>query len=50
MDAPNKYEAEITDLTVTQGDTKFVFEIQDSKVRGWRVGVAPTVDHTEHCG
>jgi hypothetical protein len=47
---PNKYEAEVTDLTVTQGATKFVFEIQDGKVRGWRVGVAPTVDYTEHCG
>lgn len=49
MDAPNKYEPEVTDLTVTQGATKFVFEIQDGKVRGWRAGVAPAVDYTEHC-
>jgi len=50
MKAPNKYEPEVTDLTVMQGATKFVFEIQDGKVRGWRAGVAPTVDYTEHCG
>lgn len=48
-DAPNKYEPEVTDLTVTQGATKFVFEIQDGKVRGWRAGVAPTIDYTAHC-
>lgn len=49
-EAPNKYEPEVTDLTVTLGLTKFVFEIQDSKVRGWRAGIAPTIDYTEHCG
>lgn len=50
MDAPNKYEPEVTDLTVTDGPAKYVFEIQDGKVRGWRAGVAPTIDYTEHCG
>lgn len=50
MDAPNKYEPEVTDLTVTDGGAKYVFEIQDGKVRGWRAGVAPTIDYTEHCG
>ncbi len=50
MDAPNKYEPEVTDLTVTEGASKFVFEIQGGKVRGWRVGTAPTIDYTEHCG
>ncbi len=49
-DAPNKYEQEVTDLTVTDGAAKYVFEIQDGKVRGWRAGVAPTIDYTEHCG
>lgn len=49
VDAPNKYEPEVTDLTVTQSATKFVFEIQDGKVRGWRAGVAPTIDYVEHC-
>ena len=49
-EAPNKYEPEVTDLTVTRGLTKFVFEIQDGKVRGWRAGIAPTIDYTEHCG
>jgi hypothetical protein len=50
MDAPNKYEPEVTDLAVTDGAVKSVFEIQDGKVRGWRAGVAPTIDYTEHCG
>lgn len=50
MDAPNKYEPEVTDLTVTQGASKFVFEVQDGKVRGWRAGTPPTIDYTEHCG
>lgn len=50
VDAPNKYEPEVTDLTVTDGAVKYVYEIQDGKVRGWRVGVAPTIDYTEHCG
>ena len=49
-EAPNKYEPEITDLGVTQGATKFVFEIQDGKVRAWRAGIAPTIDYVEHCG
>ncbi len=49
-EAVNKYEPEVTDLTVKQGLTKYVFEIQDGKVRGWRAGVPPTVDYTEHCG
>lgn len=47
--AVNKYEPEVTDLAVTQGAAKYVFEIQDGKVRGWRAGIAPTVDYTEHC-
>lgn len=50
VDAPNKYEQEVTDLTVTDGAAKYVFEIQDGKVRGWRAGVAPAIDYTEHCG
>ncbi|MFT3723139.1 MAG: hypothetical protein QM773_06080 [Hyphomonadaceae bacterium] len=49
-ETPNKYEPEVLDLTVTRGLTKFVFEIQDGKVRGWRAGIAPTIDYTEHCG
>ncbi len=49
VEAPNKYEPEVLDLFVTQGATKFVFEIQDGKVRGWRAGVAPTIDYVEHC-
>lgn len=47
---PNKYEPEITDLLVSQGAAKFVFELQDGKVRAWRAGVAPTIDYAEHCG
>ena len=50
MGAPNKYEPEVIDLTVIDGAAKFVFEIQDGKVRGWRAGVPPTIDYTEHCG
>jgi hypothetical protein len=46
----NALEPEITDLTVVEGDTKFVFEIQDGVVRAWRVGVAPTIDYVAHCG
>jgi hypothetical protein len=49
-EGPNKYEPEVRDLTVTQGLAKYVFEIQDAKVRGWRAGIAPTIDYTEHCG
>jgi hypothetical protein len=47
---PNKYEPEISELVVAQGETKFIYEIQDGKVRGWRAGVVPTVDYVEHCG
>jgi hypothetical protein len=49
-EARNKYEPEVTDLTLIQGATKFVFEIQDGKVRAWRAGLAPTIDYVEHCG
>jgi len=49
-EAPNKYEPEVTELSVPQGSTKFVFEIQDGKVRAWRAGLAPTIDYVEHCG
>ncbi|HVY91064.1 MAG TPA: hypothetical protein VG942_19500 [Hyphomonadaceae bacterium] len=49
-EAPNKYEPEVIDLTVVQGATKFVFELQDGKVRAWRAGLAPTIDYVEHCG
>jgi hypothetical protein len=48
--ATNALEPEITDLSVVEGDTKFVFEIQDGVVRAWRAGVAPTVDYVAHCG
>ncbi len=48
--ATNALEPEITDLTVTDGDTKFVFEFQDGVVRAWRAGVAPTIDYVAHCG
>jgi hypothetical protein len=47
---PNKYEPEVTELLLSQGATKFVFELQDGKVRAWRAGVAPTIDYVEHCG
>jgi hypothetical protein len=50
ISAPNKYEPEITELTVAQGAGKLVFEIQDGKVRAWRAGIMPTIDYTEHCG
>jgi hypothetical protein len=50
MEQPNKYEPEITELLLPQGPAKFVFELQDGKVRAWRVGVAPTIDYVEHCG
>jgi hypothetical protein len=49
-EAPNKYEPEVTELSVSQGAAKFIFEIQDDKVRAWRAGVAPTIDYVEHCG
>jgi hypothetical protein len=48
--ATNAFEPEITDLTVVDGDTKFVFEIQDGVVRAWRAGIAPTIDYAAHCG
>jgi hypothetical protein len=47
---PNKYEPEITDLTVMQGGAKFVFELQEGRVRAWRAGLAPTIDYVERCG
>jgi hypothetical protein len=46
---PNKYEAEISELVLSEGATKFVFEIQDGSVRAWRAGVIPTIDYVEHC-
>lgn len=49
-EAPNKYEPEVKELSVTDGGTKYVFEIQDGKVRAWRAGVLPTIDYVEHCG
>jgi hypothetical protein len=48
--ATNALEPEITDLTVAEGDTKFVFEIQDGVVRAWRAGIAPTIDYVAYCG
>ena len=47
---PNKYEDEISELVLSEGATKFVFEIQDGSVRAWRAGVMPTIDYVEHCG
>jgi hypothetical protein len=49
-EAPNKYESEIIELTIQQGASKTVFEIQDETVRAFRSGVAPTIDYVEHCG
>ena len=46
---PNKYEDEILELVLSEGATKFVFEIQDGSVRAWRAGVLPTIDYVEHC-
>lgn len=45
----NELEPEIVDLGITEGTTKFVYEIQDGVVRSWRAGVAPTVDYVAHC-
>lgn len=45
----NDLEPEIVDLGITEGTTKFVYEIQDGVVRSWRAGVAPTVDYVAHC-
>lgn len=50
VEQPNKYEPEIVDLVVTDGETKFIYEIQDGRVRGWRAGILPTIDYVEHCG
>jgi hypothetical protein len=49
-EAPNVYEPEITDLSVVQGATKYIFEVENDAVRSWRVGVAPTIDYPAHCG
>lgn len=49
-EGPNKYEPEITELTISQGAGKILFEIQDGKVRAWRAGVPPLVDYVERCG
>ncbi len=50
VEQPNKYEPEIVELVVSEGEAKFVYEIQDGKVRAWRAGVLPTIDYVEHCG
>lgn len=47
---PNTLEPEITDIGVIQGETKFVFEMEDDVVRSWRVGLAPAIDYPAHCG
>jgi hypothetical protein len=47
---PNIYEPEITDISVTQGATKYIFEVENDAVRSWRVGLAPTIDYPAHCG
>jgi hypothetical protein len=49
LEQPNKYEAEISELVLSMGGTKFIFEIQDGTVRAWRAGVMPTIDYVEHC-
>ncbi len=46
---PNKYEAEISELVLSESGAKFIFEIQDGAVRAWRAGVMPTIDYVEHC-
>lgn len=48
--ATNELEPEITDLAVTLGESKYIFEIQDGVVRSWRAGIAPAVDYVAHCG
>ncbi len=45
----NALEPEITDLSISEGGAKFVYEIQDGIVRSWRAGVAPTIDYVAHC-
>jgi len=47
---PNIYEPEITDISVAQGATKYIFEVENDTVRSWRVGLAPTIDYPAHCG
>jgi hypothetical protein len=47
---PNKYEPEVTELMLSQGTARFVFELQDGKVRAWRAGVEPAIHYVEHCG
>lgn len=49
-ETPNIYEPEITDLSVVQGATKYIFEVENDVVRSWRVGLAPTIDYPAHCG
>lgn len=49
-ETPNIYEPEITDLSVTQGAAKLIFEIEDGIVRSWRAGVLPSIDYPAHCG
>jgi hypothetical protein len=49
-EAANTLEPEVTDLSVKQGDTKFLFEIVSGAVRAWRAGTAPTIDYPAHCG
>lgn len=49
-ETPNMFEPEITDLGVMQGETKFVFEMENDVVRSWRVGLAPAIDYPAHCG
>jgi hypothetical protein len=48
--APNKYEPEVLELTVTQPPGKIIFEIQDGSVRAWRAGIPPLIDYVERCG
>ncbi len=49
-EGPNKYEPEVIELTVSQGEGKILFEIQDGRTRAWRAGVPPLVDYVERCG
>jgi hypothetical protein len=46
----NAIEPEITNIGVMQGETKFVFEMENDVVRSWRVGLAPAIDYPAHCG
>lgn len=48
-ETPNIYEPEITDLSVMQGATKYIFEVENDAVRSWRVGLAPAIDYPAHC-